>query len=773
MTLPRDGALHIERERDLNADATAFSAEDRALLRDALRELLARHWPADTALAAATRPESMRTIWRALADQGVLALGSGEPGAGWREVVLAAEELGRAACPAPLIDTACIQWLATRSGEGLLRELAQRSAAGDACPAFCFGPDGGDVDAGVVHAAAGSITGVRHFVEASPATTEWVVAVADTENPSKAGLALVARGAAGVGAIAQPGLAAQPWQSLRFDQVEAQRVELDAQRVATLARLARLGLLARALGAARRAFEMVVEHARTRRQFGQPIGRFQAIQHKLANGLIALEASSLLLDDAAQRADRDAADWPAAADAAAAFAVPALRQLELEIHHAFGAIGFSEEHEAPRHFRRVFGDLARLGGGRAARDALAAALLDSPGTLPDLDLGERANAFRAEVRAWLDAHWDAAARARERARPFQQRGVDREFSAALGRQGWIAVSWPREYGGRGLGPLEQFVFMEEMALAGAPLGAHSCASEMIGPALIAFGSEAQKAEFLPRFLRGELTFSLGYSESEAGSDLASLRFRAERDGDHWVLNGEKLWTSRGDIAHYHWLAARTNPAATPPHAGISVFMVPLDAPGITIRTGMAMYGHSFSSVHYENVRVPDAARVGAVDGGWKVITQALANERIVMGSYVAAIRSLFDALVDHVRSASRAGRPLRDDAVLRDRIGGLAAEIQAARQLAVNGVRIVARGGVPVHEAAMSKVYSGELLQRLTQAAIDLLGPAATLGEDAPLAILDGRIEQQLRRSIMMVVGGGTAEVQRNLIAIRGLGLPR
>jgi alkylation response protein AidB-like acyl-CoA dehydrogenase len=178
-------------------------------------------------------------------------------------------------------------------------------------------------------------------------------------------------------------------------------------------------------------------------------------------------------------------------------------------------------------------------------------------------------------------------------------------------------------------------------------------------------------------------------------------------------------------------------------------------------------------VHYRQVRIPDSARVGEVDGGWKVITHALANERIVMGSYVAAIVALFDGLVRHVATASQSGRPLRDDPLLRDRLGGMAAEIEAARHLAVNGVRIVARGGLPIHEAAMSKVYSGELLQRLTQSAIDLLGPVATLGEDAELAILDGRIEQQLRRSIMMVVGGGTAEVQRNLIATRGLGLPR
>ena len=761
----------------MNAEAPAFNADDRILLRDTLRELLARHWPAGDAVRASGAPAAIAAAWGHLAGIGVTALGHGPSSGGWTEAVLAIGELGRAACPAPLIEAALCQQLARRAtGDAVAaHDLAARVASGTGRPAIAFGAAGGDPQGGQVRLEAGGrLVGEVAFVEAAALATDLVVVVDGDFADGCERFALVAHAPPAVRMRPLPGLAAMPLALLQIDVAHAPVISAPAGTTADLAALARLGLVARSLGAARRAFELVVEHAKTRRQFGQPIGRFQAIQHKLANGLVALEATTLLLDDAARRVDAGDPHWRGAVEAAVAFAAPALRQLELEVHHAFGAIGFDEEHEAPRHFRRVFGDLARLGGARRARDALATRLLEGGGTaLPDLELGERANAFRREVRAWLAEHWNAAARARERARPFHQRGVDPEFSRALGRQGWIAVSWPCEYGGRGLGPLEQFVFMEEMALAGAPLGAHSCASEMIGPALIAFGTAAQKAAFLPRFLRGELTFSLGYSESEAGSDLASLRLRAVRDGDDWILDGEKLWTSRGDIAHYHWLAARTHPAASPPHAGISVFMVPLDTPGITIRTGRAMYGHTFSSVHYQQVRIPDSARVGAVDGGWKVITHALANERIVMGAYVAAIVALFDGLVRHVATASQAGRPLRDDPLLRDRLGGLAAEIEAARQLAVNGVRIVARGGLPIHEAAMSKVYSGELLQRLTQSAIDLLGPVATLGEDAELAILDGRIEQQLRRSIMMVVGGGTAEVQRNLIATRGLGLPR
>jgi alkylation response protein AidB-like acyl-CoA dehydrogenase len=202
-------------------------------------------------------------------------------------------------------------------------------------------------------------------------------------------------------------------------------------------------------------------------------------------------------------------------------------------------------------------------------------------------------------------------------------------------------------------------------------------------------------------------------------------------------------------------------------------MVPLDSHGITIRPSMAMYGHTFCSVHYDNVRVPDSARVGEVNGGWKVITYALASERILMGGRIASVRRLFDDLLYYLGSVERDGRLLADDAVVRDRIGALAAELEAARHLALNGVRIAEQGRVPVYEAAMAKVFSGELMQRVTETAIDLIGAVAILGEDAPDVPLGGTIEETLRRSIMMVVGGGTAQIQRTLIAQRGLMLPR
>ncbi len=393
-------------------------------------------------------------------------------------------------------------------------------------------------------------------------------------------------------------------------------------------------------------------------------------------------------------------------------------------------------------------------------------------TLPAHDLDPGVRAFRREVREWLAVHWHGEREAAHRRRPLKDRGWDGEFSRLLGKRGWIGLGWPKEFGGQARSPSEQLAFIEEMEYAGAPKGAHNVAETIVGPSLIRHGTPQQQAEYLPAMLRGELSFGLGYSEPEAGSDLASLRTRATRDGDDWVINGQKLWSTGGDKAENVWLAVRTDPDAKPKHAGISVFLVSLRAPGVTIRPSMAMYGKTFSAVFYDDVRVPSRAMVGGVNNGWKVITDALASERVMIGSLVALLRWSLDRLTDYVARAEVGGRPLRNDAVVRDRIGALAADIEVARQFAIRNARLLEEGRTPLHEAAMTKVFAGELQERLGEAALDILGTGGLLSEDAPSAPV-GELEQVLRHSIMGVIGGGTSEIQRNIIAIRGLGLPR
>ncbi len=393
-------------------------------------------------------------------------------------------------------------------------------------------------------------------------------------------------------------------------------------------------------------------------------------------------------------------------------------------------------------------------------------------SLPAHDAGPAASAFRQEVRDWLAKHWTPEKRAAHRAKPFKDRGWDLEFSKLMGRDRWIGVGWPKEFGGQGRSPAELIAFVTEMANAGAPCQAHNVAETIVGPALIVHGTPAQREEWLPAILRGEHSFGLGYSEPEAGSDLASLRTRAVLDGDHWVVNGQKLWSTGGDKARNVWLAVRTD-SETKKHAGISVLIADLRAPGVTIRPSMALYGKTFSAVFYDNVRVADRNRVGEVNGGWKVITGALASERVMIGaSIMAGLERSFDHLTDYVKTAVVGGRALRDDPVVRDRIGALAAELEVARQFQMRNAGMIEHGGAPLHQAAMGKVFSGELQERLGQAALDILGTGGLLSEDADSAPL-GEMEQVLRHSIMGMIGGGTSEIQRNVIAIRGLGLPR
>ena len=393
-------------------------------------------------------------------------------------------------------------------------------------------------------------------------------------------------------------------------------------------------------------------------------------------------------------------------------------------------------------------------------------------TLPSLNVDPKVEAFRKQVRAWLAKHWTEKKRAEHRARPFKDRGTDREFSKLMGRDGWIGVGWPKEYGGQGRGPSEQVAFIEEMARADAPMGAHSTSESIVAQALMLHGSPEQKTEWLTAIRKGERHFSLGYSEPEAGSDLAGLRTRAVRDGDDYVVNGQKLWSTGGDKADFVWLAVRTS-AEAKKHAGISVLMASLRSPGVTIRPSMALYGKTFSAVFYDNVRVSAKCRVGPENGGWKVITDALAAERVMIGgSRMAALERSFDRLTSYLRTAKVNGKALRDDPLVRDRIGQIAADIEVARQFQIRNTRMVERGRVPIYEAAVGKVFAGELQERIGQAALDILGSGGLLGEDAESAPV-GEMEQLLRHSIMGMIGGGTSEIQRNLIAIRGLDLPR
>jgi len=746
------------------------SEEERVMLRDSIRGFLERYWSVDTALERAASPQQVKLIWRELAAQGLAALGSDPSEGGVREILVVMEELGRAACPAPMLDAALVN-LALRSQSSDSPELANLLSAlhqGEASVSFGFGAFDGDANAGSIAIEGGKLHGKLSFLEGIGSATHLIVVTQDAR------LVVVKASDPGIVVKATPGLAVPALSTVSFAASIVVSVPCSPEQLHDLNRIARLALVARSLGAARRAYDMVVEYAKERHQFGQPIGKFQAIQHKLANCLIGLEGVRLTLHHAAQSHDFGHEDWRFFASACYAFASTALRQVSLETHHTFGAIGYSEEHEAPRHFRRTHGDLVRHGGPLRARQEVAAYLLDEGRPMPEYDLGAAGNAFRSEVRSWLQQHWVEDAKKRHDALPFEQRGYsfrDPVFHPKLADTGWFTAAWPKSAGGQGRSPLEQLAMAEEIQRVDAP---SVTSGEIPAFALMRFGTPEQKAKFLPLLARGEVRFCLGYSEPGSGSDLASLKTSAVRDGEQWVINGQKLWTTGAEKADYMWLAARTDPQAKPQHAGISVFIVPMNTPGVTLRPSMALYGHTFCSEFFDDVRIPAANLVGELNGGWKVITAALATERIMMGAFVSAATQRFEQVLRYLRQDRNGGDAgLARDRLVRDRIGMLAAEIEVARQFLTDSIVMLEGGKLPVHEAAMSKVYTGELMQRIGESALELCGQGATLSEGAEEAITEGRLEQMLRQSIMMVVGGGSAEVQRNLIALRGLNLPR
>ncbi|MCE2391213.1 MAG: acyl-CoA dehydrogenase family protein [Proteobacteria bacterium] len=342
-----------------------------------------------------------------------------------------------------------------------------------------------------------------------------------------------------------------------------------------------------------------------------------------------------------------------------------------------------------------------------------------------------------------------------------------EFQAELNRRGWSRMCWPEEYGGRALNPLYQFVYVETMEYWGMPYGNLTYTS--VAPALLEHASEEQKKEYLPGIWEGRLRFAIGYSEPNAGSDLASLRTRAVRDGDDWIIQGQKIWTSGAEVATHVWLAARTDPDA-PRHQGISMIIVPVDAPGVTVRPLWTMSGVRTNETFYDNVRVPYSNLVGPLNGGWTIIMHALNHERVGL-STTGNLAVHFDDAVRYLREH----RPeALADPHVRRRLAEIKLELLKHRALAIRNAVTIAGGGIKPQEASMTKIHGSELRYSLSNSLMDLLGRYGGLSrETGELAPAEGSFERTWRASPILRFGGGANELQRTIIATRGLGMPR
>jgi alkylation response protein AidB-like acyl-CoA dehydrogenase len=344
--------------------------------------------------------------------------------------------------------------------------------------------------------------------------------------------------------------------------------------------------------------------------------------------------------------------------------------------------------------------------------------------------------------------------------------VYKEVVRQMGADGWLTLSWPEQYGGRGASMLDQLIFTDEAAIAGAPVPFLTI--NTVGPTIMRYGTDEQRATLLPKIASGELHFSIGYSEPGAGTDLASLRTRAERDGDEWVINGQKMWTSLIQYADYIWLACRTDPDA-PRHKGLSILVVPASADGLSWTPVHTMSGPTTSATYYSDVRVPASAVVGEVNGGWSLITNQLNHERVALTSAAPILGALREVHEWAQQTKLADGRRVIDQEWVQVHLARVHARAQFLRLM---NWRIASGDGVNPADASATKVFGTEFATEAYRLLTEVLGTNGYVRAGSAAAVLHGRVERMARSSLILTFGGGTNEIQRDIIAAAGLRLP-
>lgn len=512
-------------------------------------------------------------------------------------------------------------------------------------------------------------------------------------------------------------------------------------------------LTARIVGSSQRCVELSTAHAIERHAFGRPIGRFQAVSHRVVDQARAVSGMRVLAADSLERHQSRDPAWVASVVLAAELAVESAPDTAIAAMHTLAAHGYFDEHELPRLFRQIHADVATLrqllrGLPSTAMGLMAGQRLPAPAEPED------ATTFRAAVRATLERHHNGGSKLGAEGDPAL---VD-----DLARAGHLTWAWPDETDDRDR-PRRHLIVSEELGRAGLHLHAKT-AADICGPLILRHGTQAQRDRWLPRLRTGQLSFYLGYSEPEAGSDLAGLRTKAEPDGSDWVVTGQKAWGTGAHKAEYVLLAARTSSDMSQRHEGITLFLTPVRGrTGWSSQEHRALSGEVSSTTFFDGLRVPDADRIGPVGRGWQILTEALTHERVLMASRTSSMLEIFRLVIAELGESDR-------DSPTATAFIRLAAPLQAAHLMSLRAALASAEGRSSGPDLALAKITSGLLYEELCRRGIDALGPTSLVdggaGNLGPL----GALHYHLRLSIMYVVGGGTVDIQKN-IAARALGL--
>ncbi|MCP4906897.1 MAG: acyl-CoA dehydrogenase [bacterium] len=386
-----------------------------------------------------------------------------------------------------------------------------------------------------------------------------------------------------------------------------------------------------------------------------------------------------------------------------------------------------------------------------------------------IDLTPEQKALRTKLRAYFDNLMTPEVRATVSG--MEGGAKYREMIRQIGKDGWLGVGWPTKFGGGGMTMVEQMIFLEEQRRSGAPFPFVTVST--VGPALMDFGNEEQKAEYLPRILAGECHFSIGYSEPNAGTDLASLSTTAVRDGDDWIINGTKMFTSGATDTDYIWLAARTDPEAKK-HKGITMFIVPADSPGFSAAPIHTLSGSATAMSYYDDVRVPKENVVGGVNGGWKLITTQLNHERVGLAAFGSATYARTEGVIEWARDTETPeGGKVLDLAWVQRNLAEVFARIEAMKLLNWRMAAQLEAGFVNPADASAVKIYGTEAVLEVYRLLQEIVGPSALVQSGSPAAQINGEIELEARLGTINTFGGGVNEIQREIVSMAGLRMPR
>lgn len=746
-------------------------------LRDEHEELRAslRRWIEARGVAAAAREaldaeaDVLPAYWKDLAAQGTLAIHVpeefGGQGAGLVELAVVAEELGHTLAVAPWDTGAVVAAVIAADGGGALAKeilpaladgsstasLAVPTAAHDGSAVPTAGLTGRTTnDGGLV--VGGELRPVLHG-----SLVSFVLAPVEVAD-SIHWVLLEPRD--GVSVSPLPSFdPTRPLARWALDGVVVPPDRVLPTRTESVRDLALLVWSAEAVGGARWCLEVAAEHARTREQFGRPIGQFQGVKHRLADMLVSVEQGVAATWDAAVESDRSrsgtgGADWQDRRTASGRLAVQLAAALALDGYVAaakgaiqvLGGMGFTWEHDAHIHLRRAISLRQLIGGTTPLRAGAAHLALAGSRRQLSIDLPPEAEALRAELEplvAELAAMED----------PGEQR-------RALADRGLLAPHWPTPWG-RDAGAVEQLVIDQVCAEAGLRRPTLSVAAWAL-PTIMAHGTPEQTERWVGPTLRGDVIWCQLFSEPGAGSDLAALSTRATRVPGGWSLTGQKVWTSVAARAHMGICLARTNPDV-PKHRGISYFLVDMRSAGIEVRPLREITGNAlFNEVFFDGCFVPDDCVVGEIDGGWRLARTTLANERVSLST-----DSAFGGALEGVLSRVAAHPELQDPVTL-DRLGALLADAQSLAQLGMRATLRSVGGLQPGSESSVRKLLGAEFEQRVHEFGLDLCGPEGAVGDGEAAASAHGVLQ-----STCLTIAGGTSEVQRNVIGERLLGLPR